>query len=165
MSSAIVVATPPRGVFQEGLLKAGETAYPGMILQRDPSVAEVGGNATYKIFNRDADGDNPAGGLWVVRENYLLGQGDSVAYDSTQNSNTPVRIFLYQPVRGEEVRLLLKNIAGTGDDHTKGEILMVDDESGKLIATTGTPETEVAMLLETVTDPTADTLALCEWAA
>jgi len=36
---------------------------------------------------------------------------------------------------------------------------MVDDGTGKLIATTGTPESEPFVLLETVTDPTADTLA------
>ena len=64
---------------------------------------------------------------------------------------------------GEELNLLIENIAGTGDDHAIGEILMVNDCIGKLIATTGSPETEVAYLKETITDPTADTLAWCEW--
>lgn len=55
--------------------------------------------------------------------------------------------------------MLLLNIAGTADDHALGELLMVDNGTGKLIATTGTPECEPFVLLEAVTDPVADTLA------
>lgn len=73
------------------------------------------------------------------------------------------RFFGYVPVAGEEYNLLLANVAGTADDHTKGEMLIADDTTGMFVATTGTPETEMAMLKETITDPTADTLAWCEW--
>ena len=54
---------------------------------------------------------------------------------------------------------LIGDVAGTGDDHAFGDILMVDDGTGELIATTGTPESEPFMLMEVITDPTADTLA------
>ena len=40
---------------------------------------------------------------------------------------------------------------------------MVDDGTGLIIATTGSPETEVCLLLEAITDPTADTLAWTIW--
>lgn len=155
--NGIIVTADPRGVFGEGVVAAGETFYPGMIVQRDPTVALAGGRPTYKIYNRDADGDQPLGSFWVVRHDYLQGKtvSDSIAAGT--------RCFVYSPVAGEELNLLIENLAGTADDHTAGEILMVNDGTGKLIATTGSPETEVAALLETITDPTADTLAWCEW--
>lgn len=143
--------------FAEGFVKTGETFYPGMIVQKDPTVALQGGRHTYKLYNRDADGDRPAGALWVVRENSLIGKTTADSYAAGE------LCFFYAPVEGDELNLLIKNETGTADDHAAGEILTVDDGTGKLIATTGTPEIEVAMLLEAVTDPTADTLAWCEW--
>ncbi len=155
--NGIIVQGEPHGVFNEGVVATGETFYPGMIVQRDPTVALAAGRQTFKIYNRDADGDQPAGAFWVVYHNYLLGQTVTDSYAAGS------RTFVYCPLAGEEMNLLVENIAGTADDHTAGEILMVNDGTGKLIATTGSPETEVAMLLETITDPTADTLAWCEW--
>ena len=73
------------------------------------------------------------------------------------------RAFGYIPLPGDELNLLLGDVSGTADDHTKGEILIIDDGTGEFIATTGSPEEEVAQLLETITDPTADTLAWCVW--
>lgn len=153
----IIVSADPKGTFMEGIVAAGETPLPGMILQRDPTVALQGGRQTFKIYDRGADGDQPLGAFWVVTEDRLQGKTTADAYAAGS------RIFVYSPIAGEELNLLLLNITGTGDDHTAGEILMVDDGTGKLIATTGTPETEVAVLLETVTDPATDTLAWCEW--
>lgn len=155
--NCIVVQSDPKGLFMEGFIAAGETPKPGTILQRDASVALIGGRHTYKIYDRAADGDQPQGPFFLLRENYLLGKAATVAYAAGD------RCFLYVPLPGDEVNLLLLNIAGTADDHALGEILMVDDGTGKLIATTGSPETEVAMLQEAVTDPTADTLAWCVW--
>jgi hypothetical protein len=145
----IIVSTEPQGRMEGGYVAAGETHYPGMIVQRDPTVALQLGRHTYKYYDRAADGDKPAGAFWLVTnmENALLGK------DATEP---------YAP--GEEYNLLVANFAGTADDHAAGEILMVDDGTGKLVATTGTPATEVAQLLEAITDPTADTLAWCQWA-
>lgn len=153
----IIVTADPKGQFEEGFVATGETFYPGMIVQRDASVALKGGRHTYKIYNRDADGDHPAGAFWVVLGDIMQGHisSDSIAAGE--------RCFLYAPRSGEELNLLVANIAGTADDHALGEILMVDDGTGKLVATTGSPETEVAQLLEAITDPTADTLAWCQW--
>lgn len=155
----IIVTTEPKGVFAEGFVKTGETFYPGMIVQRDASEALIGGRHTYKTYDRAADGDQPQGAFWVVT-NHLNALQGKTASDSIPAGE---RAMFYAPLPGDELNLLVENIAGTADDHALGEILMVNDGTGKLVATTGSPETEVAQLLEVITDPTADTLAWCEW--
>ncbi len=154
----IIVTADPKGQFEEGFVKTGETHYPGMVVLRDASVSLAGGRHTYKIFDESADGDHPTGSFWVVLFDGRIGK------TATDSIAAGEREFLYSPRAGEELNLLIKNLSGTADDHTKGEKLMVDTGTGKLIATTGSPETEVAQLLETITDPTADTLAWCQWA-
>lgn len=147
----------PNGKRVEGFVKTGETWYPGMCVQLDPSVALKGNRHTYKIYDRAADGDRPAGGYIIVLENHLTGAGCTQSYAAGE------RFFGYCPLPHDELNLLLLNLSGTADDHSKGEILMVDDGTGKFIATTGTPQSNPAMLLEDVTDPTADTLAWSIW--
>lgn len=154
--NCIIVTADPKGQFDEGYIASGETPKPGTILMRDPTVALVGGRFTYKIYNRDADGNLPAGSYWVLRENYLLGKPVTSAYAAGD------RCFVYSPRAGEELNLIVADVSGTLD-HALGDILMVDDGTGKLIATTGSPESEVAQLLEAINDPTADTLAWCQW--
>ncbi len=130
-----------------------------MIVQRDATVALKAGKHTYKIYAPGTDGEQPLGAFWVVTNQYhsLVGKtmSDSYAAGSLMS--------VYSPVAGEELNLRLLDVAGTGDDHALSEKLMVDDATGKLIATTGSPETEVAQLLEVITDPTADTIAWCQW--
>lgn len=152
--NAIIISAPesPRGVMMEGYVAAGETPKPGTIMQMDPTVSLRGGRHTFKIYNADADGARPKGPLWILREDYLQGKLVTEAYAAGD------RCFLYCPVAGEEFNLLLADVEGTADDHTAGEMLIIKDTTGKLIATTGSPESEPFMLLETLTDPTADQL-------
>lgn len=152
-----IVLTPDRGFKLEGIIATGETPKPGTILQIDPSVAVQGNRHTWKIYNRDADGDRPVGPFVVLCEDILQGKTTSDAYAAGD------RAFLFAPLPGCELNLLYANIAGTADDHALGEIGMVDDGTGKIIVTTGSPETEVCVLLEAITDPTADTLAWTMW--
>jgi hypothetical protein len=154
-----IVSTEPKGQYDEGYVKTGETHYPGMIVQKDFSVALRGGRHTFKIYDRAADGDQPAGAFWVVTDKVNRFQGKRM----TDSIAAGERIEVYAPLSGDELNLLIANLAGTADDHSVGEILMVDDGTGKLIATTGSPETEVAVLKEAITDPVADTWAWCEW--
>lgn len=153
----IIVSEPHYGRHMEGIIKTGETPKPGTILQLDASVAVQGGRHTFKIYDRDADGDRPAGPFWVLLEDFLQGKTMSDAYAAGD------RCFLYAPLPGDELNLLYANLSGTADDHALGEIGMVDDSTGKIIITTGTVETEVCIILETVTDPTADFLAWTIW--
>lgn len=156
--NCIVISANPKGHFVEGILGAGiTTAYPGMVVQQDLSVAEVGGRYTWVIYNADADGGRPKGPYIILTEDALQGKTMDTVLVAGE------RVFGYVPVQGDELNLMLANIAGTADDHTAGEMLIVDDTTGKFIATTGSPETEVAQLHETVTDPTADSLRHCTW--
>lgn len=155
----IIVTADPKGQFEEGYVKTGQTFYPGMIVIKDFSVSLIGGRHTFKIYDSGTDGLMPAGAFWVVT-NLLQAMLGKLATESIAAGE---KVQFYSPRAGEELNLLLKDVAGTGDDHTAGERLVVDDASSKLIAFTGTPNTVVAALKETVTDPAADTLAWCEW--
>ena len=153
----IVVTAEPKGQFVQGYIAAGETPKPGTILQIQAATALKGGRHTWEIYNADADGGRPKGPFIVLLENFLMGTAATTAYAAGEFA------FGYVPLPGDELNLLLANLAGTADDHTKGEMLIVDDTTGKMIATTGSPETEVAQLNETVTDPTADQLVWVTW--
>lgn len=156
--NGIIVSANPRGVFMEGVLGSGiTTAYPGKVLQIQPATALVGGRHTFEIYNADADGARPKGPIYILLEDALQGKA------ATEVAVAGDRIRLYTPLPGEELNLMIGDVAGTGDDHTKGEMLIIDDTTGEFIATTGTPECEPAQLLETLTDPSADQLAWCVW--
>lgn len=159
----IFVTSEPRGErLVELYVKSGQTIYPGMIVQKDLSVALKGGRESVVVFDADADGGNPKGGALYVATNEL---GAMVGRDATTQIPAGEKEIFVAPLPGDELNLLVLNLSGTADDHAVGEILIVDDTTGKLIATTGTPEREVAVLKEVITDPTADTLAWCEWIA
>ena len=72
--------------------------------------------------------------------------------------------MLYCPLPGDELLMLVGDVSGTADDHTIGEILMVDDGTGELVTTTGSPENEHFVCLEAAADPTADALMHCMFA-
>lgn len=155
----IVVNPDAKGMYEWGYIAAGSTVLlPGTIWQRDASVALKHGKHTYKIYQPGADGENPLGGYWVLTEDLYQGKTATTEYVAGDF------VKFYSPRMGDELNLVLLNISGTGDDHALSEKLMVDTGTGKLIATTGSPEDEVAQLLEAVTDPTADTLAWVQWA-
>ena len=84
----------------------------------------------------------------------LRGQIATTAYVAGE------RCFMYCPVAGEEMNVLLQDVAGTADDFVVGDRLIVDDSTGKFLATTGTAadKSEPFVVLQAVTDPTADTL-------
>lgn len=151
--NCIVVSANPQGRFMEGIIGVGHTPKPGQPMQVDPSVALVGGRHTYVPYSRDADGNMPKGPLYILREDAFQGKTVNDAYAAGD------RAFLYCPQAGDELNCIVLNISGTADDHSLGEIMMLDTETGKLIATTGSPESEPFILNEAITDPTADTLA------
>lgn len=153
----IIVSSEPKGKFMEGVIGTGITPKPGVIMQLDISENLQGGRHVWELYNRDVDGNMPAGPYIVLIENKLLGRDYDTAYAAGE------RCFGYVPLPGDELNLMISDVSGTADAHTKGEILMVDDGTGEMIATTGTPESEPAMLLETLAAPTVDTLAWCIW--
>ncbi len=148
--SAIVITPDPKGRFLEGTVSG--TPKPGTCMEFT-SAAEVGGRGTWQVYQPGTDGEQRL--IAVLLPDELSGQTATQAYV------TGARCFMYCPLPGDELNMLLLDIAGTADDHTRGEVLMVDTGTGKLIATTGSPESEAFRLMETVTDPAADTLARC----
>jgi len=152
-----IIITPDRYFPVEGIIAAGETPKPGQVVQIQAATALKGGRHTWEIYNADADGGRPKGPFILLKEDLLQGKTTADAYAAGD------RAFGAILLPGCEFNGLVLNLAGTGDDHPLGEILIVDDTTGKFIVTTGTPETEPAMLLEVITDPTADTLAWMIW--
>src|SRR5687767_4248385 len=146
--NSILVGFEMQGRREEGIVATGETHYPGVAVQAKVSAGLTGGRYTYELYNADADGGRPKGPIYIVLEDAYQGRTVSDPYTAGE------RLFLYCPLPGDELNLLISNLSGTGDDHTAGEMLIIDDTTGEFIATTGTPETEVAQLLETITDPT-----------
>ena len=156
-----IILTPCFADPVEGYLASGETIYPGMIVQVDPTQSRVGGKWAWKIYDRGADGDHPAGPHIVVTEDLLQGK----TIDDAYGTGSGTRLFGAIPRAGCELNLLFKNVSGTGDDVAAGDLFIVDDGTGKVIVTTGSPEEEVAMALDSITDPTADTLIWAMWGA
>ena len=116
---------------------------------------DANGNLTWEAFNADADGDQRL--IAVLLENHAIGNLVTDAYVTGDHG------FVYCPQPGEWLNMLIGDVSGTGDSHTFGELLMADDGTGELVATTGSPESESFMLLETLAAPTADVLALCRF--
>lgn len=130
--NGIIVSANPQGIFKEGVIASGQTPKPGTVLQMDPTVALVGNCHTFKIYDRVSSGNRPAGALWVLLPDSLQGKLNSDAYAAGD------RAFLYCPQAGEELNMLLLDITGEDDDHTKGELLAIDDTTGKLVAYSAT---------------------------
>jgi hypothetical protein len=152
----IVVNPDAKGTYAQGYITTAEK--PGTVCQLDASVALKHGDHTYKVYQPGTDGENPLGGYWILIEDLYQGKTKDDAYAAGDFAK------FYSPRMGDQLNLLVANLAGTADDHALNEKMMVDTGTGKLIITTGTPEDEVAQLLEVITDPTADTLAWVSWA-
>lgn len=152
-----IILTPDRCIPVEGIIASGETPKPGQIVQIQTATAVQGNRYTWELYNVAADGSRPTGPFILLTEDIHQGKTTDDAYAAG------ARAFGAIMLPGCEFNGLLLNVAGTGDDHAVGEVLIVDDTTGKFIATTGSPETEVAVCLEAVTDPTADTLVHMQW--
>jgi hypothetical protein len=152
----IVVNPDAKGMYEWGYITTAE--YPGTVFQRDPTVALKHGKHTYKVYQPGTDGENPVGGYWVLIEDLYQAKTNVTQYAAGDLAK------LYSPRMGDELNLLVGDVAGTGDVHLAGEKMMLDTGTGKLIVTTGSPEDEVAQLLEAIAAPVADVLAWVQWA-
>ncbi len=150
IGNEIVVSSNPKGVFLEGTVDG--TPKPGTVMQINAQ-EPVGGRHDWTAFNADADGNQRL--IAVLLPDSLQGKDADAAYVDGD------RCFLYCPAAGEELNVLVLNIAGTSDAFAIGDILIVNDGDGKMIATTGTPESEPFVVLETKAAITADTLVHC----
>ena len=148
----IIVSAEPGGRFLEGIVSG--TPKPGTVMQLKAATEPVNGRHTWEVFNGAADAERTL--IAVLLPDSLQGDIATAAYVDGE------RCFLYVPIAGEELNMLVANIAGTSDTFAIGDRLIVDDGTGKLIATTGSPESEPFIVLETkATALTADALVHC----
>lgn len=149
----IIVTAVPRGVFLEGIVSG--TPKPGTVMQVKAATEPVEGAYTWEVYNPDADGNQRL--IAVLLPDQLQGKLATDAYVDGD------RCFLYCPIPGEELNMLVAAAGtGTGDSQAIGDLLIVNDGDGLLIATTGSPESEPFMVMETLSDVVAaGTLCHC----
>lgn len=146
--NGIIVTANPAGRFEEGFVNG--TPLPGTVMQIEAAVEPVGGRYSYTAYDRDADGNRPAGAPCIL----LPKQDEARARDTAYADNE--RCFVYYPLPGEEFNMLwFATGTGTGDSVAIGDLAIVNDGDGLLLTTTGSPETEMFMSRETVSDVVA----------
>ncbi len=155
----IIVTPNPNGVFFEGRITG--TPKPGTVMEIDWSEAISNGRFTWEPYGTTgadgirgvaADGDRRI--IAVLLEDEQQGK---IATDAYVTGDVG---FMYVPLAGEELNMLIEDVGGTGDDLRVGDIMMVDDGTGKLLETSSA-ESEPFVVLEALTDPVADTLIHC----
>jgi len=149
----IIVSSNPLGRFDEVILSG--TPKPGTLLTIVAATEPVAGKFTAEPYNRAADGNRAP--ICVLLENELEGKDITDAYV------TGMQARVYYPAMGELLQMLVANIAGTSDAFAIGDLLIANDGDGKLIATTGTPESEPFMCMETQAALTEDLHVLCQY--
>lgn len=157
--NGIIVSAQPNGRFTEGIIGAGLTPSPGTIMQLQLATALVGGRHTWEIYNADIDGGRPKGPIIVLLPDFLQGRLATTAYAAGE------RAFGYVPLPGDELNLLWSD-ADTGtstNDVAIGTTGIVRDGFGTIIATTGSPENEVCILLEALNNLSGNTLGWSQW--
>lgn len=169
LGNMILLEAEPKGRFEE--ITVVGTPKPGTVMSVIPNVSTytVGGrtsmepagttaaNSTYSGMAADGDripicvllcNADPCGGAAPP----FKGQTDAYA--------TGERGVVYYPIAGEELNVILLDQSGTaaGEDFVIGSKLIVDDGTGKLVQSVGTPESEPFIAMETKADLAADYL-------
>jgi hypothetical protein len=140
---------------RQAYAKTGQTLKPGMIGEIDLATAEVAGLPTIQIYARGTNGHRPRGPLCIIVEDMLQGK----AYDDNYAEGDLVSYMI--PKAGDEYNLIIADVSGTGDTKSAGDALMVENATGKLLVTAGTPQSTPFALVETLGVVTADTLGHC----
>lgn len=150
-NSTIVLSAEPKGKFVEGTVFG--TPKPGTLMQLKAGILPSGGRFTYEPFAPGTDGKK--GEILVLREDDEQGKTMTDAYV------TGTRCFMYAPLPGDELNLLLGEVAGTGNTYAIGDRLIANATAGYLIPETGSPQDTVAICNEVVTQVTASHLTWC----
>lgn len=166
LGNKIIVSDRPQGIKFEGILSSSNSTAPkpGVVMEITRTISPVGGAFTWDVFGADAassdngvaaDGDRRM--IAILLPDYLQGQASGTAYVAS-TATVKTRIFMYFPIMGEQLNMIFRNISGTGADQdiAIGDILSVDDGTGKLIVSAG--QSESFMALEAQTDVVVDVL-------
>src|SRR5262245_54640550 len=110
-----IILTPDRAFRVEGIIGAGLTLSPGSAVQVQIAAALQGGRHTWEVYNPTADGMMPVGPIIILEEDLAQSRDALTPYTAG------TRAFGSILLPGCEFNGLLLNLAGTADDHPKGE--------------------------------------------
>lgn len=142
----IIVSSEPRGRFTECIVSG--TPKPGTVMELLPATNPVGGRFTFRASTRST---GAKGGIAVLLPDSLQGKLATDAYV------TGTRGFLYWPAAGEELNMIVTNVAGTADDVAIGDLFGVETTTGQLKANSSYGSAPF-QALEVITDPIVDYL-------
>lgn len=152
--SDIILTSPPRGVFLEGIVSG--TPSPGTVMQIKAGAAPVGGRHTWEVYNPTSDGDPRL--VAVLLPDQLQGGIATAAYVSG------TRCFMYVPLAGEEINMLAAGEPGTGSANafTIGERLEIQHATGLLIQQSSSAGSAPFQSMEHIDEvPNTATLVWC----
>lgn len=145
----VIIVTPePRGNFREEIHVG--TSLPGTCVTVLAATEPVNGKFSYEPYNTDADGAQSE--VCVLLEDELQGSLVTTAYA------TGVTARHYWPQAGDLLQMLVANVSGTPDNFQIGDLMMIEDGTGKLLITTGSVEMESFKIMETVGDDSSGAL-------
>lgn len=170
--NVILITADPKGYAEEVIVN--DTSKPGTVMELKGTVAEAGGRRTFEAAGTTAanstfsgmaaDGNRlPIAVLLCSADPWGAAcppyKGPTDAYAAGE------RGVVYYPAPGEELNMLIKDETGTGadQDFLVGDKLIVDDGTGKLLRSSGSPESEPFIILQALTDLAADVLAPCQY--
>lgn len=162
--NGIIVSAEPKGRFEEGVISG--TPKPGTVVEIKSidsngvitweAAGTTAANSTFS--GMAADGNRMPIAVLLCAQDHAacpLNQDNATAYADGD------RCAVYYPLPGDRLNMIYKDESGTGADQdlVKGLTkLIVDDGTGKLVSSAGTPESEPFLSLETQTDVAADVL-------
>lgn len=118
----IILSAYPQGKFMEGTIT--DTSSPGMCVEIVPATAMIDGRPSFRARSLTAGAIGPVA---VLLPDSMQGKLATDAYVA----NT--RCFVYYPMAGEELNMLVGDVAGTGDTIAIGDLYGVNND-GKLKA-------------------------------
>lgn len=132
LGNEIIIGEYQQGRRKEGIISG--TPKPGTVVQvqagTEPVGTATGGAFTWEVYNRSGVG--ASGVPWLVGvldADWLQGMKATDVYVTAK------RCFIYFPLPGDELNMLIGDVTGTGatSDFAIGDALTVEDGTGKLI--------------------------------
>lgn len=150
----IIVSTNPQGKFEECVVSG--TPKPGTCMEIVPSTAPIGTRFTYRARSL---ADGAKGPVCVLLPDQLQGK---LATDAYVNAT---RGFLYWPIAGEELNMLIRDQPGTGTANVEniGDLLAIDGATGMLQAAGSAASAPFWLLEHGGVDETANYLRWCKY--
>jgi hypothetical protein len=124
-------------------------------MQINAATEPVAGKFTWVAYNAGADGNRALVAVLGPKGSSLFGYGMLDVYVSGEVGQ------IYIPAIGDELNMLVADVAGTADTRAIGDIMIITNGTGKLKGTTGTPQSQPFIVMETTPAPTADILVQC----